>query len=194
MDKEISKYNELVREKFPQIVYLEGSCYRGTQKGEFKVIKSLIDQYKFRSNIVETIDRLNKTLENIGLEKVKMDIDKVLRVWKKAGIYSTNLLQTTVKIKGEMQYGVELRELVPYDKLFADAHGGMSEEEYKEKEKAKKEKEAMDAYYRAYAVRLGKEDKKASTVGRAVVGGIVAGPVGAIVGAASAIEKNNKDR
>lgn len=34
--------------------------------------------------------------------------------------------------------------------------------------------------------------KSASTVGRAVVGGAIAGPTGAVVGAASAIDKNNR--
>ena len=34
----------------------------------------------------------------------------------------------------------------------------------------------------------------ASVVGRAVVGGIIAGPTGAIVGAASAIDKNQKNK
>ena len=38
-----------------------------------------------------------------------------------------------------------------------------------------------------------KSSGKASVVGRAVVGGIIAGPTGAIVGAASAIDKNQKD-
>ena len=36
------------------------------------------------------------------------------------------------------------------------------------------------------------EDKDASVVGRAVVGGIIAGPAGAVVGAASAVDKNNR--
>lgn len=36
------------------------------------------------------------------------------------------------------------------------------------------------------------EEKDASVVGRAVVGGIIAGEVGATVGALSAIDKNNK--
>ena len=38
-----------------------------------------------------------------------------------------------------------------------------------------------------------KSSGKASVVGRAVVGGIIAGPTGAIVGAASAIDKNQKN-
>ena len=37
-----------------------------------------------------------------------------------------------------------------------------------------------------------KSNKDASVVGRAVVGGIVAGPAGAVVGALSAVDKNNK--
>lgn len=36
--------------------------------------------------------------------------------------------------------------------------------------------------------------KDASVVGRAVVGGLVAGPAGAVVGALSAVDKNNKNR
>jgi len=36
--------------------------------------------------------------------------------------------------------------------------------------------------------------KKVSTVGRGILGGILAGPVGAVVGAASAIDKNMKDK
>ena len=36
------------------------------------------------------------------------------------------------------------------------------------------------------------EDKPASVVGRAVAGGIIAGGVGAVVGALSAVDKNNR--
>lgn len=39
-----------------------------------------------------------------------------------------------------------------------------------------------------------KEEKKASVVGRAVVGGIIAGETGAVVGALSAVDKNNKKK
>ena len=39
-----------------------------------------------------------------------------------------------------------------------------------------------------------KENKDASVVGRAVVGGIVAGPAGAVVGALSAVDKNNRNK
>ena len=38
-----------------------------------------------------------------------------------------------------------------------------------------------------------KDAKDASVIGRAVVGGIVAGPAGAVVGALSAVDKNNKN-
>lgn len=38
-----------------------------------------------------------------------------------------------------------------------------------------------------------KSSGKASVVGRAVAGGIIAGPTGAIIGAASAIDKNQKN-
>ena len=39
-----------------------------------------------------------------------------------------------------------------------------------------------------------KSGNEASVVGRAVVGGIIAGPAGAVVGALSAVDKNNKTR
>lgn len=39
-----------------------------------------------------------------------------------------------------------------------------------------------------------KSNKDASVVGRAVAGGVIAGPVGAVVGAASAIDKNMKNK
>ena len=38
------------------------------------------------------------------------------------------------------------------------------------------------------------KNKDASVIGRAVVGGVVAGPVGAVVGALSAVDKNNRKR
>ena len=38
------------------------------------------------------------------------------------------------------------------------------------------------------------KEKDASVVGRAVAGGIIAGPAGAIVGALSAVDKNNKSK
>ena len=38
------------------------------------------------------------------------------------------------------------------------------------------------------------QDKDASVVGRGIVGGLVAGPAGAVVGALSAIDKNNKKK
>ena len=37
-------------------------------------------------------------------------------------------------------------------------------------------------------------NKDASVVGRAVVGGVIAGPAGAVVGALSAVNKNNKKK
>ena len=39
-----------------------------------------------------------------------------------------------------------------------------------------------------------KPKKDASVVGRAVAGGIIAGPAGAVVGALSAVDKNNKNK
>lgn len=39
-----------------------------------------------------------------------------------------------------------------------------------------------------------KPEKDASVIGRAVVGGVIAGPTGAVVGALSAVDKNNKKR
>lgn len=38
------------------------------------------------------------------------------------------------------------------------------------------------------------QPKDASVIGRGVAGGLVAGPVGAVVGALSAVDKNNKNR
>ena len=40
--------------------------------------------------------------------------------------------------------------------------------------------------------KMPKEDKPASVIGRAVAGGVIAGPAGAIVGALSAVDKNSK--
>lgn len=40
----------------------------------------------------------------------------------------------------------------------------------------------------------GQSGKDASVIGRAVAGGIVAGPAGAVVGALSAVDKNNKKK
>lgn len=39
-----------------------------------------------------------------------------------------------------------------------------------------------------------KEEKDASVIGRAVAGQIIAGPAGAVVGALSAVDENNKNR
>lgn len=39
-----------------------------------------------------------------------------------------------------------------------------------------------------------KSQKDASVIGRGVAGGLVAGPVGAVVGALSAVDKNNRNR
>ncbi len=36
------------------------------------------------------------------------------------------------------------------------------------------------------------KDKDASVIGRGIIGGVVAGPAGAVVGALSAVDKNNK--
>lgn len=38
------------------------------------------------------------------------------------------------------------------------------------------------------------EEKDASVIGRGIVGGLVAGPAGAVVGALSAVDKNNKKK
>lgn len=38
------------------------------------------------------------------------------------------------------------------------------------------------------------QKKDASVIGRAAVGGVIAGPAGAVVGALSAVDKNNKNR
>lgn len=44
----------------------------------------------------------------------------------------------------------------------------------------------------AAALNTEKNDKDASVIGRAVVGGVIAGGAGAVVGALSAIDKNNR--
>ncbi len=44
------------------------------------------------------------------------------------------------------------------------------------------------------AKKTDKTSKGASVVGRAVVGGVIAGPTGAVVGALSAVDKNNKSK
>ena len=49
-----------------------------------------------------------------------------------------------------------------------------------------------DSYDPYKAAAEASKNKDASVVGRAVAGGIIAGPAGAIVGALSAVDKNNK--
>ena len=39
-----------------------------------------------------------------------------------------------------------------------------------------------------------KKDKDASVIGRGIAGGVIAGPAGAVVGALSAVDKNNKKK
>ena len=58
-------------------------------------------------------------------------------------------------------------------------------------EKAAKNIEAYNEYNKSTKQ---KSSKDASVIGRAVVGGIVAGRAGAVVGALSAVDKNNKNR
>ena len=54
-------------------------------------------------------------------------------------------------------------------------------------------KSDLNSYLDAQLQKGPKEQKDASVVGRAVVGGVIAGPAGAIVGALSAVDKNNKN-
>ena len=69
---------------------------------------------------------------------------------------------------------------------------------YDDKEKARNNISRPDAAVLASAAKAGMlssskiSSKDASVVGRAVVGGVVAGPAGAVVGALSAVDKNNK--
>lgn len=189
MDKDMSKYNELVRDKFPQIVYRRLRFNWLKKDGEVTKIKKQIEQYKYRHGITEAINDVNENLEEIGLEKVPMDINKVIKAWKKVGVYSaSNILETTIILRNDEGYGISLVDLIPYDELFADTHNGMTVAEYLDK---KREDDLRNAIIHSGNYRSS-GGKNASAAGRALVGGIIAGPVGAIVGAASAIDKNRK--
>ena len=61
-------------------------------------------------------------------------------------------------------------------------------------DKAKRNVASYNEAQRMYSKNTGEQKKDASVVGRAVAGGVVAGPVGAVVGALSAVDKNNKNR
>lgn len=86
---------------------------------------------------------------------------------------------------------------------------GMTQEEAQEREAVLKRAEQKDAQRRQRQEIPQKEtiiykdrtntfsapkEKDASVIGRAVAGNIIAGPIGAVVGALSAIDKNNKNR
>lgn len=60
-------------------------------------------------------------------------------------------------------------------------------------DKAKRNVAAVNEAQRMYSKNKSEPKKDASVVGRAVAGGIVAGPAGAVVGALSAVDKNNKN-
>ena len=71
-------------------------------------------------------------------------------------------------------------------------HSGMSIED-KAKAFDSYAQYASDTGYNPYkAAAEAHKNKDASVVGRAVAGSIIAGPVGAVVGALSAVDKNNK--
>lgn len=67
---------------------------------------------------------------------------------------------------------------------------GVSAEEYLRMDSKQQQDVAMRGYYGLPP----KTPKKASVVKRGILGGIVAGPAGAVVGALSAVDKNNKDK
>ena len=60
---------------------------------------------------------------------------------------------------------------------------------------AEEKKEQLNTFVESLKIPVNElPPKDASVVGRAVAGGIIAGPAGAVVGALSAVDKNNKNR
>lgn len=52
----------------------------------------------------------------------------------------------------------------------------------------------LEMQHKAYLSQLESQKKEASVLGRGIIGGIIAGPSGAVVGALSAIDKNRKNK
>lgn len=52
----------------------------------------------------------------------------------------------------------------------------------------------LEIQHKAYLSQLELQKKEASVLGRGIIGGIIAGPAGAVVGALSAIDKNKKNK
>lgn len=79
-------------------------------------------------------------------------------------------------------------------------HSAMSEEEKRKAHKNILDMIALTAEAAKYSntqnepVKKEKEEKDASVIGRAVAGAVIAGPTGAVVGALSAVDKNNKKK
>lgn len=65
------------------------------------------------------------------------------------------------------------------------------EQEKRIEEGLRRRKEMVERYS---VSRTPSQKKDASVIGRAVAGGVIAGPVGSVVGALSAVDKNNKNR
>ena len=79
-------------------------------------------------------------------------------------------------------------------------HSAMSEEDKCKAHKDILDMVALTAVASEYSkthnepVKKEKEDKDASVIGRAVAGAVIAGPTGAVVGALSAVDKNNRKK
>lgn len=52
----------------------------------------------------------------------------------------------------------------------------------------------LEMQHKAHLSQLESQKKEASVLGRGIIGGIIAGPAGAVVGALSAVDKNRKNK
>lgn len=161
---------------------------------ELKSQKQLIENTKaeFKWEYKDNYFRINNQVFHVSeVEFYDVEVATYKSKPSKGIIYCTNGKKYSFSIApSRLDEAIKIRTKFALDKVSCKK----SNSEYDPKKVAEARDKMVDFLTTDPALNPKKEEKKASVVGRAVVGGIIAGETGAVVGALSAVDKNNKKK
>ena len=185
----------------------QGFPYNYVMKLQYESLPIVIDMgddLALKEKMSAAIEKLGGFITRVNIEdisKEKIDEYNSLRITNKmiqkidVMRYRDNLMLSRYeKYKSKIEKIVGLTEEEEESRknekqLYLERSRREREEEFNRKYGVSRNNSGSD-----YLINQSPKKKDASVIGRAVAGSIIAGPTGAVVGALSAIDKNNKNR
>lgn len=199
-DKLAEKKNGIEKNRKKELEKLGGSSHKSAEEIYHEMIHEKIVYVKtsqenfcfeFRDDIIYILETL-KTAS----EKQLLEFSLWAREFNKSGDFADFLyiMQRAhiIKTVDTRLSSVPLYVLVSDDEL-EDHYKHMEEEMQKSEEEFQKSMAEIAVKLEAVLSRSGKK-KPASVAGRAIAGGVIAGPAGAIIGAISAADENSRNK